>query len=115
VYLQAYPVMEDDHRDPTKTLLEALARAQLSANASGDVQLEVDRAKGLAHDPRAIPIPISRDESVAAIVADSTLVDNVLPEGSNWDGNTELLIDEKTFEELTQPPKVAPVTGEAAH
>jgi len=35
-----------------------------------------------------------------------------LPEGSNWDGKTGLLVDEKTFNELvngkSQAPPVAP-------
>jgi hypothetical protein len=27
-------------------------------------------------------------------------VENILPEGSNWDGQTGLLVDEKTFNDL---------------
>ena len=34
------------------------------------------------------------------VVSKSLLVENTLPAGSNWDGKTGLLVDEKTFNEL---------------
>jgi hypothetical protein len=37
---------------------------------------------------------------VDAVLAQSLLVENSLPEGSNWDGKTGLLVDEKTFNDL---------------
>jgi hypothetical protein len=45
-------------------------------------------------------------------------VENTLPEGSNWDGKTGLLVDEKTFNDLvngkSQAPPAAP-SGSPAH
>jgi hypothetical protein len=34
------------------------------------------------------------------VIGNSLLVENTLPEGSNWDGQSGLLVDEKTFKEL---------------
>jgi hypothetical protein len=34
------------------------------------------------------------------VLTKSLLVDNVLPEGSNWDGQSGLLVDEKTYNDL---------------
>jgi hypothetical protein len=34
------------------------------------------------------------------VLSQSLLVENSLPEGSNWDGKTGLLVDEKTFNDL---------------
>ena len=34
------------------------------------------------------------------VISSSLLVENTLPTGSNWDGKTGLLVDEKTFNEL---------------
>ena len=47
-------------------------------------------------------MPRSRrpSEGVDAVVAQGVLVQNTLPEGSNWDGQTGLLVDEKTFNDL---------------
>jgi hypothetical protein len=61
--------------------------------------------------PRAVPVPITGgQDGVDSVVSQSLLVENTLPEGSNWDGKTGLLVDEKTFNELVggQSPKPAP-------
>ena len=39
-------------------------------------------------------------DGLEAVLAQSVLVENTLPEGSNWDGKSGLLVDEKTFNEL---------------
>jgi hypothetical protein len=36
------------------------------------------------------------------------LVENTLPEGSNWDGKLGILVDEKTFNELVSGRSDAP-------
>ena len=33
-------------------------------------------------------------------MSQAPLVDDVVPEGSNWDGKSGLLVDEKTFNDL---------------
>ncbi len=112
LYLQAYSVMEDDSRDWSKNrqrllsnLLNPKLRQKIAAHES---EIDWQRVGDLAHAPRAVPVPVTgNEEGIDAVVAKSLLVENTLPEGSNWDGKTGLLVDEKTFKELlggrTQP------------
>jgi hypothetical protein len=63
----------------------------------------------LAHDARAIPVPVSGGhEGLDDVLAKSVLVENTLPDGSNWDGKSGLLVDEKTFNEMITGKSEAP-------
>jgi L,D-transpeptidase ErfK/SrfK len=105
LYLQAYAVMEDDSRNWSKDSKRLLAKmlnpklgAKISEHAS---EIDWDRVSALAHAPRAVPVPITGGhDGVDAIIAASLLVENTLPAGSNWDGKSGLLVDEKTFNDL---------------
>jgi L,D-transpeptidase ErfK/SrfK len=106
LYLQAYAVMEDDSRDWSKNrkrllanLLQPKLRQQIESH---DKDIDWQRVGDLAHSPRAVPVPVtgSDEGGLDAVLARSVLVENTLPEGSNWDGKTGLLVDEKTFNEL---------------
>jgi hypothetical protein len=74
----------------------------------------------LAHSPRAIPVPVTGNQpGMDEVLERSLLVENTLPDGSNWDGKTGLLVDEKTFNELVNgksqaPPVVSPAAPAAA-
>jgi hypothetical protein len=53
------------------------------------------------------------------VLAKSVLVQNTVPEGSNWDGKSGLLVDEKTYEEMIAgkrdaPPRARPAGAVAA-
>jgi L,D-transpeptidase ErfK/SrfK len=105
LYLQAYAVMEDDSRDWTnnrKRLLAHLLNPKLHKEISAkDNGIDWQRVGDLAHAPRAIPVPITGGrDGVDSVVSRSLLVANALPTGSNWDGKTGLLVDEKTFNDL---------------
>jgi L,D-transpeptidase ErfK/SrfK len=105
LYLQAYAVMEDDSRNwskDRKRLLAKMLNPKLSAKISEHSnEIDWDRVGELAHTPRAVPVPITGGhDGVDAIVAASLLVENTLPTGSNWDGKSGLLVDEKTFNDL---------------
>jgi len=105
LYLQAYEVMEDDSRNwskDRKRLLAKMLNPKLSAKISEHTnEIDWDRVGELAHSPRAIPVPITGGlDGVDAIVGSSLLVENTLPTGSNWDGKSGLLVDEKTFNDL---------------
>jgi L,D-transpeptidase ErfK/SrfK len=105
LYLQAYAVMEDDSRNwskDRKRLLAKMLNPKLSAKISEHSnEIDWDRVGELAHTPRAVPVPITGGhDGVDAIVASSLLVENTLPTGSNWDGKSGLLVDEKTFNDL---------------
>jgi len=105
LYFQAYTVMEDDSRNwskDRKRLLANLLNPKLRAKiAQHDDEIDWQRVGDLAHTPRAVPVPITGgQEGIDAVVAQSLLVENILPAGSNWDGQSGLLVDEKTFNDL---------------
>jgi L,D-transpeptidase ErfK/SrfK len=118
LYLQAYSVMEDDSRDwskHSKALLAKLLNPKLQKKiADHDKDIDWQRVGDLAHAARAIPVPVTGGQGgIDEVLGNSSLVDNTLPEGSNWDGKTGLLVDEKTFKELVggraeAPPAAAP-------
>jgi L,D-transpeptidase ErfK/SrfK len=115
LYLQVYTALEDDSRGTfkdRKRLLASLVNPRLGQSplrqsivAHSD-EIDWDRVAELAHSPRAVPVPVTgaatagAQEVVDAVLSKSLLVDNVLPEGSNWDGQSGLLVDEKTFNDL---------------
>jgi L,D-transpeptidase ErfK/SrfK len=105
LYLQAYEALEDDSRGlfkDRKRLLASMVNAKLRQSiAAHDDEIDWDRVAGMAHKPRAVPVAITGgQEDIDAVVSKSLLVDNILPEGSNWDGKSGLLVDEKTFNDL---------------
>jgi L,D-transpeptidase ErfK/SrfK len=105
LYLQAFDVLEDDARDwqkaQKKLLTGALAkRIQEQLKARGEA-VDWDAVAKLAHSPRGLPVSISQpDASVEAVIAAAPRVRNALPEGSTWDGRSNLPMDEKTFQEM---------------
>jgi L,D-transpeptidase ErfK/SrfK len=124
LYLQAYTVMEDDSRDWNKNrekLLTKLLNPKLQKKI-GDHDNEIDwqRIGDLAHTPRAVPVPITGGQGgIDEVISSSLLVENTLPVGSNWDGKSGLLVDEKTFKELLggrteAPPASATPASEPA-
>ena len=127
LYLQAYTVMEDDSRDWNKNrklLLGKLLNPRLQKRvADHDNEIDWQRVGDLAHTPRAVPVPITGDlGGVDDVIGKSLLVENTLPTGSNWDGKSGLLVDEKTFKELVggraeappPTPPAAPQTQDSA-
>ncbi|HLW25858.1 MAG TPA: L,D-transpeptidase family protein [Steroidobacteraceae bacterium] len=106
LYLQAYAVMEDDSRDwkNPKRLLANLAKPKFREGlALHEKDIDWSMVADLAKTPRAIPVPITGSSGgMSAVLAQSMRVKNTVPEGSNWDGKTGLLVDEKTFNELVQ-------------
>jgi len=115
LYLQAYAVMEDDSRDwkNPKRLLTNLTKPTLRQSiASHAKDIDWSIVGDLAKAPRAVPVPITGGSGgVTAVLAQSVVVENTLPEGSNWDGKSGLLVDEKTFNELVQGRAAAPSTS----
>ncbi len=117
LYFQAYAVMEDDSRDwdqNRKRLLAKLLNPKMRQKIGQQIEIhdnDIDwqRVGDLAHSPRAVPVPVTDgQEGLDAVLAQSVLVENTLPEGSNWDGKTGLLVDEKTFNDLVGGRAEAP-------
>jgi L,D-transpeptidase ErfK/SrfK len=114
LYLQAYAVMEDDSRNWSKDRKRLLAKLlhpkERGKIAQHDEEIDWQRVGDLAHAPRAVPVPVTGGlDGVDGVIAQSVLVENILPEGSNWDGQTGLLVDEKTFNDLLSGRDKAPV------
>jgi L,D-transpeptidase ErfK/SrfK len=114
LYLQAYAVMEDDSRNWTKDRKRLLAKLlhpqERGKIAQHDDEIDWQRVGDLAHAPRAVPVPVTGGhDGVDGVIAQSVLVANILPEGSNWDGQSGLLVDEKTFNDLLNGRDKAPV------
>src|ERR1700735_2543011 len=114
LYLQAYAVMEDDSRNwskDRKRLLAKMLNPKLGAKISEHSnEIDWQLVGDLAHSPRAVPVPVTGGgEGVDAVIAQGMLVQNTLPEGSNWDGQSGLLLDEKTFNDLLNGRDKAPV------
>jgi L,D-transpeptidase ErfK/SrfK len=117
LYMQAYTVMEDDSRNLNKNrkaLLTKLLNPKLQKKiADHDNEIDWQRIGDLAHSPRAVPVPITGGQpGIDDVLSKSLLVENTVPAGSNWDGKSGLLVDEKTFNELlsgrSEAPPVAP-------
>jgi L,D-transpeptidase ErfK/SrfK len=117
LYMQAYAVMEDDSRNWDKNRKRLLAnlmnpkqRQKIGQRIEGaDNDVDWQRVGDLAHSPRAVPVPVTGDQpGIDTVLERSLLVENTLPEGSNWDGKTGLLVDEKTFNELVSGKSQAP-------
>ncbi len=113
LYMQVFDVLEDDSRD-WKKAQQKLINKSLSTNLqkqlkSHNEQVNWDLASELAHSPRGIPVPVSRpDGSLEQVLAAAPKVQNRIPEGSTWDGTTDLPMDEGTFRQVIsdmQPPE----------
>jgi L,D-transpeptidase ErfK/SrfK len=119
LYLQAYTVMEDDPRfsnPDRKRLLEKLLAPRLRGRVEAHAaEIDWGRVQQLAHSPRAVPVPITGGGGdVDAVISQSLLVANTLPAGSNWDGKSGLLVDEKTFNALVGEREKSPPAAPAA-
>ena len=128
LYMQAYAVMEDDSRNWDKNRKRLLAnlmnpkqRQKIGQRIEGaDNDVDWQRVGDLAHTPRAIPVPVTGNQpGIDTVLGSSVLVENTLPEGSNWDGKTGLLVDEKTFNDLVNgksqaQPAASPASPAAA-
>jgi L,D-transpeptidase ErfK/SrfK len=106
LYMQPYDVLEDDTRDWNGKAQKKLLTKSLAARLQQQVQQHHEQVNwelvsSLARSPRGIPVPITlTDAGVDQIVANSPHVQNVLPEGSTWDGRSDLPMDEATFNKM---------------
>jgi hypothetical protein len=103
--MQAYGSLEDDRRDWAKAQKKLLSKS-LSAGTQKDLKrtggmVDWDLVLSLAHDPRGIPVSVTAPGStLEQALAGALHVENRLPDGASWDGQTDLPMDEKTFQEM---------------
>lgn len=103
LYVQAFPVLEDDEREhpaPAETLLNAAISNDMwhqvkEHNAVVDLEL----VNQLVAEPRGIATPVSkRDITLEKVLFASRHVENALPEGANWNGSDETFFTAEEFE-----------------
>jgi L,D-transpeptidase ErfK/SrfK len=105
LYLQPYDVLEDDSRDWSKAQRKLLShslatrlRQQLQTNHQ---QVDWQLVSHVTLHPRGVPVPITAPTAeVEQRLAAAPRVQNVLPEGSTWDGTSDLPMDEASFKQI---------------
>jgi L,D-transpeptidase ErfK/SrfK len=106
LYVQAYGALEDDTRDwqhGPKSLLKKAGKTPLWQKIRArDADVDWERARLLAAEPRGVPVSVMKREvaSIDTAVASAAKVRNAIPEGATWDGTTGLLVDEQEFNEM---------------
>lgn len=116
LYMQAYGVLEDDPRDwkraQQKLLSKSLAERIQKELRRRQESVDWEVISRLAHEPRGIPVPVSQaGVTIDTMVAGARRVQNTVPAGANWDGKSDLPVDEQTFREMlsdTEPEAPAP-------
>jgi L,D-transpeptidase ErfK/SrfK len=103
LYVQAFPVLEDDKREHPKGA-DALLNAGISGQMWQKVQqrgasIDLELVNQLAGNPRGVAVPVSkRGLTLDSFVATSRHVENRVPEGANWNGKDELLVTAEEVE-----------------
>jgi L,D-transpeptidase ErfK/SrfK len=105
LYMQPYDVLEDDKRDwkkgSRKLLSKTLTPALQKQLKTHNEQVNWDLMTALTQDPRGVPVPVTvAGLGLDQVLAAATKVQNHLPEGSTWDGKTDLPMDEGTFRQM---------------
>jgi L,D-transpeptidase ErfK/SrfK len=119
LHLQAFDVLEDDPRDwkkaQKKLISKSLAtRIQKELKRRGE-EVNWELISTLSHQPRGIPVPITRlDTSVEQVLANAMKVQNRVPDGANWDGVSDLPVDEQTFQQMLSEAEAEPEAPGAA-
>jgi L,D-transpeptidase ErfK/SrfK len=128
LYMQSFDVLEDDTRDwshaERKLLSSSLSKRLQGQLKSNHEQVDWTQIATLAHSPRGVPVPITvAGASVEQVLAGAPHVQNVVPEGSTWDGKSDLPMDEASFKQMLSeiepgapeaPQAAAPAPGAAA-
>ncbi len=105
LYMQPFDVLEDDTRDwaraQRKLLSSSLAARLQQQLKAHHKKVDWTLVSGLARNPRGVPVPITDSAvTVEQVLAAAPRVQNALPEGSTWDGKSDLPMDEASFRQM---------------
>lgn len=122
MYVQAFPVLEDDERDHPKaadTLLNAGINEEMWQKLKQhNVAVDLDLVNELVAQPRGIAMPVSRRNiTIDSFLAAARHVENRVPHGATWNGSEEVLSLAEEFEAQrngTPMPKKAPPKAKKA-
>lgn len=103
MYLQAFPVLEDDtrvHPAGADAVLKAGMSDEMWQRAKAhNAAVDLALVDALVTKPRGIAVPVSqRSVTLEKFVSAARHVENRLPEGANWNGKEELLVSTEQFE-----------------
>ncbi|MBA3756531.1 MAG: L,D-transpeptidase family protein [Nitrosomonas sp.] len=92
LYLQTYPVLEDDKRNHNQLLKKSLSTVRSTPKAKIDKRPQAKINQTLFNDaisnPRAIAIPVTQPDITLQTYLDrATRVQNTLPFNASWDGD----------------------------
>ncbi|HRB96685.1 MAG TPA: L,D-transpeptidase family protein [Nitrosomonas sp.] len=92
LYLQAYPVLEDDKRNHDKLLKKSLSSVRTTPKAKLDARPKAKVNQTLLNEvirnSRAVAVPITQpDTTLQAHLDRATRVQNTLPFNATWDGD----------------------------
>lgn len=92
LYLQAYPVLEDDKRNHDKLLKKSLSSVRATPKAKLDARPKTKVNQTLLNEvirnSRAVAVPITQpDTTLQAHLDRATRVQNTLPFNATWDGD----------------------------
>ena len=119
LYVQAFPVMEDDEREhpqaADKLLNAAISDEMWRKVKQHGAAIDLETVNGLMAQPRGIALPVSRPKmTLDGYVADARHVENRVPPGANWNGSEEMYYTAEEFEAARTgtplPKKSAPKT-----
>jgi L,D-transpeptidase ErfK/SrfK len=124
LYVQAYPSHEDARKDtkgatagkPAKLDKAHAAALRRRAEPHG-AEINWPLAEQVASEAQGMAVPVSLNgQTFDGYVAQATLVDNSLPQGSNWDGRDDAVESETATVDPAAPDSVTPgpVTSESA-
>ncbi len=105
LYMQPFDVLEDDTRGwakaPRRLLSKSLAATLQQQLKAHQARVDWTLVSALARAPRGVPVPITvSDTTVEQVLAAAPRVQNVVPEGSTWDGKSDLPMDEASFKQM---------------
>ena len=105
LYMQPLDVLEDDTREwakaPRRLLSKSLAATLQQQLKARQARVDWMLVSALARAPRGVPVPITvSDTTVEQVLAAAPRVQNVVPEGSTWDGKSDLPMDEDSFKQM---------------
>ena len=116
LFMQASGSLEDDSHDGKQAQADGLPKVQQARIEKQlkrrNATLNAELVATLAHEPRGIPVSVSRaGANLDEVLSSAAKVQNRVPEGATWDGKSDLPPDEASFREMLsdRDPQAAPL------
>jgi L,D-transpeptidase ErfK/SrfK len=105
LYMEAFGSLEDDRRDWQKArqglLAKALGARMQTRLKELNEEVNWDLVMQLAEKPRGVPVPVTdANASMEQVIANAPRVENRVPDGSTWDGKSDLSLDQQNYQQI---------------